>query len=340
MLNEDSIETRSLCQGFTVQDFLNHLFYGLPGVNYFELTLIVPPGVTVSGPHIITKSYRLGTEVPDWEWVQAMNARGYGIYYSLTPKKKRMPAHKRSSEDNTTYCQALWVDIDVREGGAYPDKDSAYTALCDHIPTVIIDSGGGLHGIWRIEPIEVTPSTLPHLKRTLRGLALALKADTSVAELARVFRLPGTVNTKPERAGALCHMVSFVPGQMDYDYFEEYRELAAPVVTVERDFIRHKPEQEPGYLSWYLDNAHIQGERNNALNWTAHKMYSDGYSESDGLAILLPKAITDGLEEDAVRKTIHSAFTGKRGAPSYVSKRGKLRMAAGDLINRLRGGEA
>jgi hypothetical protein len=195
-----------------------------------------------------------------------------------------------------------------------------------------------LHGIWRIEPVAVNATTLPNLKRTLRGLALALKADTSVAELARVFRLPGTINTKPERHGARCEVLSFVPGQFDYDdYWDEYRALAAPVVTVDRDFIRHKPEAEPSYLAWYLDNAHVQGERNNALNWTAHKMYSDGYDEADGLAALLPKALTDGLEEDAVRKTIHSAFNGKRGVPSYISKRGKLRMAAGDIVRRVLG---
>lgn len=335
--NTSESERQEVGDGITVQDYLNHLFYGLPGTHYFELTFIAPPGVKVNGPHIVTKSYRIGAESPDWEQVHAMNHQGYGVYYSLTPKKQRMPAHRRSNEDNTSCCQALWVDIDLQDG-QYPDKDAAYAALCDHIPSCIVDSGGGLHGIWRLEPVEVNATTLPQLKRTLRGLALALKADVHVAELARVFRLPGTINTKPERNGARCEVLSFIPGQFAYDdYFDQYTALAAPIVTVDREFARHKPENEPGYLGWYLDQAFTTGQRNNALNWTAHKMYSDGYNESDGLALLLPKALADGLEENAVRKTIHSAFTGKRSMPSYVGKRDRLRMAAGDAIRRVLG---
>jgi len=315
-------------------DFLNHLFYDLPDGLFVEFTFIAPPGVSLR-PHIVTLSYKLGEQEPEWERFAAANELGYGVYYAVTPKLTTPPRRQRSTERNTACCQALWVDIDSL------DKDAAYTAICNIYPpaTVIINSGGGLHGLWRIAPIEVNPDTAPAIKQTLRGLALATGGDTSVAELARVLRLPNTVNTKPERNGARCKVISWIPGECLFEDFADFRALAMPdTVPLQREFNRHKPDNEPGYLTWYLEQRHPSGQRNNSLNWVAYKMHSDGYTQTEAEAALLAHALGDGLEERAILRTIASAFSATPGEPSYVSRSERLRMAAREAVLRASGG--
>jgi hypothetical protein len=312
-------------------DFLNHLFSGTSG--YLELTYLQPPGQRPDLPHIVTESYQLGRERPDWEHVAAMNTDGYGVYYGLTIKNTRPDFGHRSKESAAAWVSVLWVDIDLKDG-AYPDKEAIYTAICDllHPATVIIDSGGGLHALWRITPVRVTEQNFQFIKDVLRGVAVALHGDPSVAELSRVFRLPGTVNTKPERDGARCEIVSWLPGELDLEQFAGYRILAQPAHQPPRDYARIKPDNEPGYIRWYLDGTQSEGERNSALNWTAYKMFCDGYSQTEAEALLLAHAVNGGLSEKESLRTIASAFRGKSGTPSYIGKRDKARMNAGDVI--------
>lgn len=319
-------------------EFLDYIFGMIDAPAYFELTLIAPPGVDVDGPRILTHSYRLGLEQPDWDAVDALNARGWGVYYGLTPKRKRPGRGQRSDERNAALCQALWVDVDL-DDGVYATKQEAVTAIgrAVHVPPgALVDSGGGVHALWAIYPVEVTPATLPVIKATLRGLAKAVRGDTSVAELARVFRLPGTINTKPERGGARCEVIDLLPHVTRLEDYADYRD-AIDRPPIDRTFIPHKPAELPQYVAWYLDNPHAEGNRNNALNWVAYKMHSDAYTQQEAETILLPRALADGLSETEARRTIASAFNAEPGAPSRLSWAMKKRMRAGDAIRRLRG---
>jgi len=320
-------------------EFLNYLFTSLPDGLYYEFTFIAPPGVEVDGPRIFSESYRLGHERPDWQRIERLNADGYGIYYGITPKRNRPGRGQRSDERNTALVQALWVDVDL-DDGIYATKADAYEGIARavHVPAgAYIDSGGGIHALWVIEPVPVTPATLPIIKATLRGLAKAVHGDTSVAELARVFRLPGTINTKPSRNGARCEVIDILPHTTRLEDYAMYRDVEAKPPALDRTFAQHKPADLPQYVAWYLDNPHAPGNRNNALNWTAYKMHSDGYEQAEAESLLLPRALADGLGEDEARRTVASAFRAKPGAPSRLSDAMKRRMRAGDVFRRLRG---
>jgi hypothetical protein len=323
-------------ENITAPEFLNHLFYDLQG-EFFELTYIAPKGVTVPGSRVFTETYRLGYERPNWQHIRDANAAGYGVYYGLLPKKNRTKT--RAKEQDASACQVLWAEVDLKTG-VYDSKESIYDALFDLVipPTVIIDSGGGLHALWRIEPLIINADSFLHIKQTLRGLALAIRGDTSVAELARVFRLPGTTNTKPERQNAPCFVVWWLPGQCRYEDFDDYRLLAAPAERKsDREFARHKPADLPAYVEWYLSTPHVDGTRNNALNWTAYHMHCDGFSQPEAETLLAGHALSTGLDEHEVYATITSAFKATPDTPGYVNQQGRLRMAAGDAIRRLRG---
>lgn len=67
-----------------------------------------------------------------------------------------------------------------------------------------MDSGGGYHAYWWLDP-AATATDLDHAGRLLKALARCLGGDrTSVAAS---MRLPGSVNTKPERGG-LCRVIT------------------------------------------------------------------------------------------------------------------------------------
>lgn len=333
--------TGTFYQDFTRIDLLNLIFSGVPVGAYFELTYILPPELAEIGPSPITESYQLGGKMPDWDRVDEMNARGYGVYYALTPKRQPVQRGHRSREANAAWCTVLWTDVDIKDGH-YTDKDAAHDALAymRPVPTALVDSGGGIHALWRIQPVQVTKTTLPRLKQTLRGLAISARGDTSVAELARVFRLPDTINTKPERKGARCEVLDIQPiPPYSLAQFGDYHNLAQPQThDLRREFKAHKPEGTPAYITWYLDTAHPEGERNNRLNWTAHKMHSDGFTQREAEVLLIHRALADGLSEKEAARTIQSAFNATRGVPSYVSKAVQLRMKAGGVIRRVMDG--
>lgn len=319
--------------------FLNYLFGLIDHPTFIEITYIAPPGVEVDGPRIVTHSYRLREQRPDWYEVERMNERGYGVYYGVTPKRRRLGRGQRSDERNTALCNALWVDVDL-DDGVYATLEDACDGIARaiHVPAgALVASGGGVHALWVIEPVPVTPDTLPIIKATLRGLAKAVHGDTSVAELARVLRLPGTVNTKPNRNGARCEVIDILPHVTRLEDYAMYRDVEAKPPALDRTFAQHKPADLPQYVAWYLDNPHAPGNRNNILNWTAYKMHSDGYEQAEAESLLLPRALADGLGEDEARRTIASAFRAKPGAPSRLSDAMKRRMRAGDVFRRLRG---
>jgi hypothetical protein len=93
---------------------------------------------------------------------------------------------------------ALFVDIDFKvtsETEARPRI--ARFALP---PSAVVQSGGGLHVYWFLrEPLDLRdPAACAEARGLLRRLAVALGGDLASAEPARVLRVPGTFNGKPE----------------------------------------------------------------------------------------------------------------------------------------------
>lgn len=115
---------------------------------------------------------------------------GWSVYFGVAT---------RSGQPGTVAnCQelpAVWIDVD----GAKP-VDLVQGAYLP--PSLIVDSGNGIHAYWLLnEPFEISealdndghPAVL-----VMQGLARIFAADRSVADLARIMRLPGTTNSKRE----------------------------------------------------------------------------------------------------------------------------------------------
>ncbi|HTY35128.1 phage/plasmid primase, P4 family [Mycobacterium sp.] len=124
----------------------------------------------------------------------------------------RGPARRnagRGKETDVTRLTGLWCDLDVKEGGC-PSLDVAkaiianLSIILDTRPTVIVDSGHGLHPYWPISDGHITDSDIGPARalvkrwgRLVDVVAEKLNAGVdNVFDLSRMMRVPGTLNCK------------------------------------------------------------------------------------------------------------------------------------------------
>lgn len=122
---------------------------------------------------------------------------GRGMYYGVCTRQ----SHKgRGRREDVREAPAVWLDIDTYQIGI--EKQEAISALleCTMPPSAIIDSGGGIQALWKLtEPEDVSVTDGRGERDVLdavRGLVAVFAGDSKVIDLARVLRLPGTINAK------------------------------------------------------------------------------------------------------------------------------------------------
>jgi hypothetical protein len=99
---------------------------------------------------------------------------------------------KQGDAEHTREFPALYTDVDFKE--IAEAKARLLIKKFPHHPSIIIRSGGGLHAYWLLQqPVE---ASYPRLKQILAGIAQELHGDPACAELARILRVPGTLNHK------------------------------------------------------------------------------------------------------------------------------------------------
>jgi hypothetical protein len=91
---------------------------------------------------------------------------------------------------------AFYTDIDD------PTDATLMKLLGARLPPSVTVHSGGYHAYWLLD--EPTRD-LNMARQVLQGLARAFGGDG--LSPAQSLRLPGTVNHKPERSGAVCHLV-------------------------------------------------------------------------------------------------------------------------------------
>lgn len=99
---------------------------------------------------------------------------------------------------NCSTVRALWADIDFKD---FPSPEAAKLQLdaFPMRPSVVVNSGGGLHVYWLLKhAVHLHPENAEVVRDTLRRIAQAVGGDMSSAEPARILRLTGTPNMKYE----------------------------------------------------------------------------------------------------------------------------------------------
>ncbi len=312
-----------------VTAFLQHIYHDLPGDCRAEIACMAPPGRAIDGPARRFYYPRLGDDFRLWPRLWALNTAGYGIHYGLTAKSRAPARGHRSNEADTAWASVLWCDVDF-DTMPHTSRQAAFAAIQAFTPaaTAVVFSGGGYQVLWRIEPVAVTAESRLVLRHTLRGLALALGGDAACAELARTFRLPGTFNTKPTRRWAMCELVGDpLPWQHNLAAFVEYTALGIPPPRQTCD-VRLADGARlalPRWVQRYLEAGAPGGRRNRTLFGAAIEAKANGYDQAEAAALLLPRALADGLSENEAKRTVASAYrseiTSTPNLPRHIAAR-------------------
>ena len=189
-----------------VTDFLAALFSGLDG-GYVECRAL---------PSRARRFFSLSGV--DQVGAFARAQRHENVYIGVATRRDE----SSGTLENCLALTALYVDIDFK---VLPEPEArAQLERFPFPPSLVVQTGGGLHAYFLLrEPLEL-PADEPIARDALRRLAIALGADLSAAECARVLRLPGTFNYKyapparvslevcePARRYNLSELLEFLP---------------------------------------------------------------------------------------------------------------------------------
>ncbi len=132
----------------------------------------------------------------------ALNECGYNCYWLPNHPAQYNPDHKVDGPDIDVF-QYVYVDLDMKDylnenkdrRHEYETKDAFLAALGDFplTPSMVVDSGNGIHAYWRVTDLDVMS-----FLRLQRRLARKLRTDPAVSKIYQLMRVPGTQNTKAE----------------------------------------------------------------------------------------------------------------------------------------------
>ncbi|WP_018350967.1 AAA family ATPase [Longispora albida] len=185
--------------------------------NWFDLMYSETPGLLNI---VATDNWQGKVYAPDQldqavDYVAQLDAEGcQGIYARMTTLTER-PRSGRGGAELSLAFPGLWADIDINGPGHAttpiplpPDPEAAAqiaAAAGLPEPSMWIHSGGGVYPLWLLDVPHVIDGDLEQVAALSAGWQQAIGAaaerlgwhyGTGVGDLARVLRIPGTVNRK------------------------------------------------------------------------------------------------------------------------------------------------
>ena len=150
------------------------------------------------------------------------------VYFGVHPATIRKGENERAKITDIAATNCVFAEFDAKDLGG---KDTAW----QHVqnlglsPSVTIDSGGGYHCYWLLrEPFELTTDEDRDRARDLQARWVThVGGDPGTKDLARVLRVPGTVNHKLEY-GPDFPMVRIVSANLHHLYDLDKLEALLP----------------------------------------------------------------------------------------------------------------
>lgn len=165
---------------------------------------------------------------------QRWDGPGRAIYYSQCT---RISGRATGRRQDLAEIGSLWADIDCVKLGLAKDEVVAALRNMHLPPSVIIDSGYGIHAHWHFtEALDISVERAgavaleAELVAALRCLAGIVCGDIAVCDLARVMRVPGTHNTKGG-ALVLCTVIEATWARYEWRDLQEMLDWHRPVVV-------------------------------------------------------------------------------------------------------------
>jgi hypothetical protein len=253
----------------------------------------------------------------------------------------------RGTAADVTAIGALWADIDLA-GEAHPDKPLPTTidealGLLDDLPlgpSLVVDSGHGLHAYWLLKEPWVFDSAeergrAARLARGWHGLVCLTAARhgwrlQNLGDLARVLRLPGTTNYKTRGAPVPVQLRARYPERRYLtDDFEPYlvEEPLLPAADGKEPRSLHPDAQPPAEklelalqespqfrLTWERQREDLQDSSQSGYDLSLATMAAlRGWTDTEIAALIVTHRHRHGqhpekaMRQDYVQRTIKRA---------------------------------
>lgn len=123
------------------------------------------------------------------------------VYFSVNPSCFRRAEYEKIHNVDVCALNCLYFEIDC-SATVTKAHSLARIAAWPIQPACIIDSGGGLHGylLLRQPYLIATDAHRSHARTLQKAFTTWAMADAPVHDIARILRVPGTLNTKPQYA--------------------------------------------------------------------------------------------------------------------------------------------
>ncbi|HVE90920.1 MAG TPA: AAA family ATPase [Actinomycetota bacterium] len=160
----------------------------------FLRTIVAPAqGQTVEirafekpGGRILRRFFAATQEAADY----ALSLRDRAdVYYGICPRDGEQGTAQAISRAN-----CVWLDLDAGKGYDLQQRRDQ-VAKMETQPSVLVESGRGLHAYWLLDSPATTKDELARAQAIMRSMSQRFACDTT-ADLPRIFRVPGTFNHK------------------------------------------------------------------------------------------------------------------------------------------------
>lgn len=272
---------------------------------------------TIKGADIFEGSF-------DKTFLKKKNEEGYSIYFfpnhpSTNVYDNGVKFLKGRDIDVFNFC---FVDMDLKDG-VYESKEAFLEELktFELKPTLVVDSGNGIHAYWRFSDLSRTAYILFQL-----ALIKRFKTDSSVWTVLQLMRLPNYMNTKKYDNKILCQallsegetkavyrMSEFPKSALslldEKDKQKANNHIARLEGRMEQDFgddASNSGELPPKFLALMKERKDIsdlferpketEGDRSAADMKLANRLFTVGFDKKEAYSVLLntKKAISKG----------------------------------------------
>lgn len=150
------------------------------------------------------------------DFIRRHTARGCDLYYSVNEVSPHT-GHKKASADTIVRLHGVYIDVDPRKAAEGENPAEVFAqerwrllAMAKSLagdlvapPTYIVDSGSGIQAVWLVDkPVDKTELLEARFRAHCYGaytLHREAGADSTVYNIDRILRLPGTVNFQSEK---------------------------------------------------------------------------------------------------------------------------------------------
>lgn len=186
--------------------FFGALFDGQSGV--LELRTFGPEGNSASAKKLRREANRLRDFVPVEDgvidgarvtrFIDGCNAARLGAFYGVALRSREAVKDRKGDAAHCQLLTTLFVDADFKHLGE--DETIRRINSAPLAPSMVVESGGGLHAYWKLRTPFYLKTETADAKRWLRHIAASVAdvVDEAVSEPARVLRIPGSKNFKRE----------------------------------------------------------------------------------------------------------------------------------------------